>query len=140
MLQLRLSELAAEFGLNSIYAFGSRGQEIARRLERDEITTSASKSDVDIAVQPKRGQRLSAHERVRLMQSFEDLLQVSQVDLVLLPEANAFLAADAIRGELLYADDLDAQAEEELYYLRRAGDLAPIQRRLWRERMEEQRT
>jgi hypothetical protein len=33
-----------------------------------------------------------------------------------------------VRGELLYRDDEDRQAREELYYLRRAADLAPYQR------------
>lgn len=140
MLEASLRELATEFGLNSIYVFGSRGREIALRFANSKAASSASKSDVDIAVQPKRDRRLSAFERVRLTHSLEDLLEVAQVDLVMLPEANAFLAVDAVRGQLLYADDLDAQAEEELYYLRRAADLAPIQRRLWQERMEEQRT
>jgi len=50
-----------------------------------------------------------------------------------LPEANAFLAADVVRGELLLATDLDAEAEAQLYYLRRAADLAPFLREQWRE-------
>jgi hypothetical protein len=53
---------------------------------------------------------------------------VSRADLVVLPEASTFLAADAVRGEMLYCDDEDRQAREELYYLRRAADLAPYQK------------
>ena len=56
----------------------------------------------------------------------EELLGVPRVDLVILPEADAFLAAEIVRGELLYAQDLDQEAETQLYYLRRAGDLAPF--------------
>ena len=50
------------------------------------------------------------------------------MDLILLPEADPFLALDIIKGELLYCADPDRQAEDELYVLRRAGDLAGFQR------------
>jgi len=43
-------------------------------------------------------------------------------------EADPFLALEVIRGELLYAEDLDRQARDELYVLRRAGDLLPFKR------------
>ena len=46
---------------------------------------------------------------------------------------SAFLAADVVRGEFLAATDLDAEAEAQLYYLRRAADLAPLLREPWRE-------
>ena len=70
----------------------------------------------------------SVQDRVRLSIELEDLLGVNRVDLVVLPEADPFLALDIIRGELLYCEDEDAQAEDELYVLRRAGDLAPLER------------
>jgi len=50
------------------------------------------------------------------------------VDLVVLSEADPFLALDVIRGELLWCVDPDVQAEDELYILRRAGGLAPYAR------------
>lgn len=53
------------------------------------------------------------------------------MDLVILPEADPFLALDVIRGELLYCADRDAQAEQELQVLRRAADLAPYARERW---------
>jgi len=34
---------------------------------------------------------------------------------MILPEANALLAAEVVRGELLYTDDADAEAESQLY-------------------------
>jgi uncharacterized protein len=52
------------------------------------------------------------------------LFGAARVDLVVLPEADAFLALDVIRGELIYCRDFDQQAEDELYILRKAGDLA----------------
>jgi hypothetical protein len=97
-------------------------------------------SDVDIAIQPSRNHRLSAQERVRLTSALEDLFDVGRVDLVLLPEANPFLAVEAIRGEMLACRDLDTQAEDELYILRRAGDLAPFERQRWEQLIEARTT
>jgi len=62
------------------------------------------------------------------MVALEDLLDVDRVDLVVLPEASPYLALDIVCGELLCATDLDAEAEYQLYVLRRAGDLAPWER------------
>jgi hypothetical protein len=65
---------------------------------------------------------------VDLMQALEDLLGVARVDLVILPEADPFLAADVVRGERLCAQDAYQADEYDLYVLRRAGDLAPLER------------
>jgi hypothetical protein len=72
---------------------------------------------------------MSVDSLVNLADELERCLNVPRVDVVLLPTANPFLALDVIRGELLYCADSDAQAEYEIYVLRRAGDLAPFQRR-----------
>jgi hypothetical protein len=69
------------------------------------------------------------------MQALEDELGVPRADLVILPEADPFLAAEVVRGELLYARDEIEESELQLYYLRRAGDLAPFFRERWRELM-----
>ena len=63
---------------------------------------------------------------MRLTLELEDLFAVARVDLVVLSESNAPLAAEVVRGELLACTDLDEEAESQLYYLRRAGDLAPF--------------
>jgi|SRR3990172_6640873 len=121
-----LAHLARRFGVSAIYAFGSRAQELA--AHDPGAPSPASGSDADIGVQPLPGRRLSARDRARLVAEFEGVFGVPRVDLVLLPEADPFLALDVIRGELLYCLDADAQAEDELYILRRAGDLAPFER------------
>jgi len=61
---------------------------------------------------------------VEIILALEALFGVKRVDLVVLPEAGPYLALDIIRGELIYCRDPDQQAEDELYILRRAGDLA----------------
>jgi uncharacterized protein len=134
-LQRGLEELAGDYALLAVYAFGSRADEVAARLTGDPAPAAHHASDVDVGVEPRRGRTLSAQDRVRIMQRLEALLRVDRVDLVILPEADAFLAADVVRGELLLTADLDAEAEVQLYYLRRAADLAPLLRELWREKV-----
>jgi len=122
-----LEEVCRSFGVISLYVFGSRGREIADRISGRGTRRELQGSDLDVAVQPGRDQLASPRDRVALAQALEDIFTVSKVDLVILPEVNPFLAADAVRGELLYCDDEDRQAREELYYMRRAADLAPYQ-------------
>ncbi len=127
-LRANLDQLCRRFDVTSLYAFGSRAREMAGRVSGVQSAPGPGASDVDIAVQPKKGALRDPAARVEFLQELEDLLGAPRVDLVILPEANAFLAADAVRGELLYCEDEDRQAREELYYLRRAADLAPFQR------------
>ena len=132
-LHLGLEALAAEYKLLAMYVFGSRAEEVAARVSGSPVVAAHPDSDVDVGVDLLRGCGLNARDRVRITQRLETLLGARRVDLVILPEANAFLAADVVRGELLLAIDLDAEAEAQLYYLRRAADLAPLLHEQWRE-------
>lgn len=127
-LKKALAQLASHYGLADIYVFGSRSKEIARRLHVDteaEPAHFASASDVDIGVRPRHGVMLSPRDRVEIAIALEDLFDVNRVDVVVLPEADPYLALDVIRGELLYTEDRDDQARYELFVLRRAADLMP---------------
>jgi predicted nucleotidyltransferase len=126
-----LRKIADSYSLSEIYAFGSRAAEAVAQLRDTPVRPAAPRSDLDIGVRAVSGRRLDARERARLCVDLEDLFSFHRVDLVVLPEADPFLALEAIRGELLYARDLDAEAEYELYVLRRAGDLAPFARERW---------
>lgn len=130
-LEDQLKLLCPRYGITALYLFGSRAREIVGRMSGRVIPPENAESDVDIGVQPVFGRRLTARERVQLTIELEDLLGVGRVDLVVLPEADPFLALDVIRGEVLYCADPDAQAEDELYVLRRAGDLAHFARERW---------
>jgi predicted nucleotidyltransferase len=132
-LRHELETFAEEYELLALYVFGSRAEEIAGRVAGNPVAPAHQGSDVDIGVQPLRNRLLTAADRIHIVQRLEALLGADRVDLVILPEANAFLAADVVRGELLLATDLDAEAELQLYYLRRAADLAPLLRDQWRE-------
>jgi predicted nucleotidyltransferase len=131
-LQERLYALARQYDLVAIYAFGSRATEVAARVRGEEVESAHPASDADIGVLPVRGRHLAARERVELMLTLEEALEVSWVGLVFLPEASPYLALDIVRGELLCTTDPDAEAEYQLYVLRRAGDLAPFERERWR--------
>ena len=131
-LHTSLRDMLRRYRLAAVYVFGSRAAEIAARVAGASVRIDGalrvdhSHSDVDIGVQPTRGLRLSAEQRVRLALELEDQFAVARVDLVVLSEANAPLAAEVVRGELLVCVDPDEEAETQLYYLRRAGDLAPF--------------
>ncbi len=65
---------------------------------------------------------------MQLAAELEGFFGASGVDLVILTEADPFLAAAVIRGERLFAEDSYLADEYDLYVLRRAGDLAPLER------------
>lgn len=126
-----LREIATQYDLVAIYAFGSRAREIASRMpgyRAEEGVAEHPDADVDMGVLCAPGHDLSARNRVKLMLALEDLFEVSRVDLVILSEADPFLAANIVRGERLYAQNTYLADEYDLYVLRRAGDLAPLER------------
>ena len=141
-LHTKLRDMLCRYQLTAVYVFGSRAREIASRAggastpAAGAAPTDHPDSDVDIGVQPLRHTRPSAEQRVRLALELEDLFAVARVDLVVLSEANAPLAAEVVRGELLVCADPDEEAESQLYYLRRAGDLAPFYSEQFRDLLE----
>ena len=135
--QHKLKDIALRYGLEEVYAFGSRAEEAGARMRGKRVSAAHPKSDMDIGVRNKFGLTLGPSERAKLALEIEDLLQVSRVDLVILQETDPFLAIDIIRGELLYAEDPDQQARYELYVLGRAGDLIPFKKERIRMIMEE---
>ncbi|MBI5447056.1 MAG: nucleotidyltransferase domain-containing protein [Deltaproteobacteria bacterium] len=123
-----LASLADRFGLAEIYAFGSRAGELAARARGQQGVPTRPDSDADLGVRRIVGRAFDPEERVCLTIALEDLFGATRVDLVVLSEAPPFLALEIVSGELLYCRDGVAQAEYELYVLRRAGDLAPFER------------
>lgn len=122
-----IENLARQYDLIAVYAFGSQAQEVMTWLEGAPLEIPPF-SDVDIGILPAPGRHLTAEEKVTLTLALEDLFGVGRVDLVVLPEAPPFLALDIVCGELLHTGDASAEAEYQLYVLRRVGDLAPFER------------
>ncbi|MBM3295520.1 MAG: hypothetical protein FJY82_13505 [Candidatus Aminicenantes bacterium] len=124
-----LQDIAERFGVDIVYVFGSMSREVLEWIEDQDRNLGRGQSDIDIGILiPAGGGGWTASEKVRFAQILEDFFGVGRVDLVLLHEADPFLAAEIIRGERLYEKDRRAADEYELYVLRRAGDLAPIER------------
>ena len=126
----RLIDICRASHVDIVYAFGSQAEQVKAWLQgriRQIITQGLS--DVDIGVVPSPGYALDVREKVALTIALEGLFSVGNVDLVVLPEADPFVAANVIRGERLYAGDPHRADEYDLYVLRRAGDLAPYERK-----------
>ena len=124
-----LNQIAVKFDLDIIYTFGSHAKEVLEWIEGKVPTFSvAPLSDVDIGVKPSLKIGFSVKEKVQLASALEDLFEVNRVDLVVIPETDPFLAANIIRGERIYSKDEHEADEYDLYILRRAGDLIPLER------------
>lgn len=123
-----LANLCYEYGIDILYAFGSRAKEVKSWLKEDFGDLPPSLSDIDIAIKPISGKYLDIKEKVQLTIALEDFFKVPRADLVVIPEADPFLAANIIRGERLFCRDPYRADNYELYILRRAGDLAPLER------------
>jgi predicted nucleotidyltransferase len=119
-----LEEICRQFEVDILYLFGSRADEVAGWFEAADGRLSNSSSDIDVGVKPLPGVTFTLDDKINLAIALEDLLDAPRVDLIYLPDADPFLAANVIRGERLYCQD-DYRADEyDLYVLRRAGDLA----------------
>ena len=125
----KLSEIARAFNLEVIYAFGSYAEDALKWLKDEQSSLPIlSPSDLDIGIKPAVKKKLSVKEKVHLTMALEDLFLVSRVDLVSISEADPFLAANIIRGERLFSKNTYLADEYDLYVLRRAGDLIPLER------------
>ena len=98
-----LKQICQQFGVLTLYAFGSQAKKIKDLLEGRQDIPLLSPSDVDIGVTVISGGKFSVTEKVNLALALEDLLGCKRVDLVSLSEADPFLAAEVIRGERLFA-------------------------------------
>lgn len=125
-MRTKLATLCQAHGIQVLFAFGSRAREALELVDGRRGALADSGADLDIGVKPSGP--LGIKEKVSIALELEELFGVARVDLVVLPEADPFLAANVIRGERLYAEDEHAAAEYVLYILRRAGDLAPLER------------
>jgi len=134
----KIADACKRNGISDLYAFGSRGAEIGAKVRGcSKVIPTKHASDVDIGALPSNLSQFGPLQRISLVIELEDLFDAPRVDLVVLPEADPFLALEVIRGELLYTDDPDRQARHELYILRRAGDLMPLKKARMRMILEE---
>ncbi|MEI6670333.1 MAG: nucleotidyltransferase domain-containing protein [Acidobacteriota bacterium] len=124
----QIADIAARFGIDVLYAFGSRAREALAHVERRETFAATGRSDLDLAALPELGRIWNVDDRVLMTIALEDVFPAPRIDLIVLPEAPPFLALAAVSGELLFARDPVREANYQLYVMRRAGDLAPFER------------
>jgi predicted nucleotidyltransferase len=122
----RIEQICRKFQVKALYIFGSRSVEMLQLIQDENLCIKLSPSDLDISVLTQR--EFLVDEKVSLALRLEELFDAPRVDLVILQEADAFLAANIIRGERLYAEDSYLADEYELFVLPRAGDLAELER------------
>ncbi len=121
-----LVALAASYGLQCIYSFGSRAREALEFIEGRKLQLTPGASDLDIGV--KSSSTLTVSEKVDLALELEELFAVPRVDLIVLSDVSIFLALEIVSGELLFAEDPHDEAEYQLYVMRKAAELMPYQR------------
>jgi predicted nucleotidyltransferase len=123
-----LSGLCRRHEVSALYAFGSRAEEVRDWIDGKIAYLSASDSDIDIGIHVTRVENWPVNNKVNFALALESFFKSSRVDLVILNEADPFLASGIVRGERLYARNEFEADEYDLYVLRRAGDLAPLER------------
>ncbi len=122
----QIRDIASGYGLQIIYAFGSRAKEALDLVEERIEHLPSTLTDLDLGVKPVKP--LTVEEKVMIAIFFEDLFDVPRVDLVVLPEAPVFLAFEIVTGEILYMQDSTYEAEYQLYIMQQAADLLPYER------------
>ena len=121
-----LEKICQKYRAKACYVFGSRGADMLRFLQDEKFSLPPSQSDLDIGVLTH--SPISIESKVDLALEFEFFFSAPRVDLFILQEVDAFLAVNIIRGERVYAEDDYLADEYELFVLRRAGDLAELER------------
>lgn len=122
----KIEHICKSYQIRAFYVFGSRGVELSRAIQDDSIQLTKSPSDLDFGVLTH--SPFSIENKVNLTLELETLFGLSDIDLFILQEVDAFLAANIIRGERIFAEDSYLADEYELFILRRAGDLAELER------------
>jgi predicted nucleotidyltransferase len=122
----QIEHICKNYQIRAFYVFGSRGVDLSEAIQDDSIQLAKSPSDLDFGILTR--SPFSIENKVNLTQELETLFGLSDIDLFILQEVDAFLAANIIRGERVYAEDSYLADEYELFVLRRAGDLAEFER------------
>lgn len=121
-----MEKICKDYNVTALYVLGSRGAELLRALRDDTYLLKSSESDLDIGALSQ--SPFSIENKVNLTLELEKLFNTPRVDLFLLKEADAFLAANIIRGERIFTSDSYIADEYELFVLGHAGDLVDLER------------
>ena len=89
-----MSRLCQDFGLHTMYLFGSRAGEVFAWMTAPAGPLQPSSSDIDVGVRPLHPGQMDIRDKVSLAQALEALFQEQRIDLVLLDEADPCRPAD----------------------------------------------
>ena len=116
-----------------LYLFGSRTDGGLARLAGRSVDPPGSDLDVGVVF---RTPDIDHHRLSSLQVALEDVFDPLRVDLVPLQRVDALFQFAAISGHRVFHSDSRRADEYELLVMRRAAELAPIQRRIERELLE----
>lgn len=122
----KFKRICEKYQIKAFYVFGSRGAELFQAIHDDSVQLAKTQSDLDFGILTH--SLLSIESKISLTMELENLFGLPDIDLFILQEVDAFLAANIIRGERVFAEDPYLADEYELFVLRRAGDLAELER------------
>lgn len=135
-----LVELAAEFGLQLVYLFGSQMQLGKAFIAGAQVHVDDPLADLDVGV--VRGEveettpaRLELYGELSI--ALAELFQPFRVDLVFLDETHSVFQAEAVGGFCAYAVSSGVRDEYEMRILARCADFKPVLEMFYRERLEE---
>jgi len=123
----RIREICTEYGLLSVYVFGSRRHDGERRINGESVNGVGS--DLDVGFFGLQGP-IPASRLGALHVGLEEVFAPLRVDLVPLDQVDPLFQYAAIQGERIAAANTTVADEKELEVMRRAADLLPIQREL----------
>lgn len=122
----KIEQMSRKYQLKALCVFGSRSAETLRALRDDPYEFQSSQSDLDIGVLTH--SPFSVNDKVNLRLELEEVFDLPRVDLCILQDVDAFLGANIIRVERVYAEDSYLADEYELFILGYAGELIEIKR------------
>jgi predicted nucleotidyltransferase len=126
-----IEQICRKYQLKALYVFGSRSADMLHAISDDLFQLPPSQSDLDIGVLTH--SPFSIENKVNLTLELENLFGLPSIDLFILQEVDAFLAANIIRGERVFAGDPHLADEYELFVLGYAGELIEIERNFMNE-------
>jgi predicted nucleotidyltransferase len=122
----KIEKICRKYQVEALYVFGSRSAELLHAIQDEQVQLAPSQSDLDVGVLIH--SPFSIENKVNLTLELETVFGLPGIDLFILQEVDAFLAANIIRGERVFAEDTYLADEYELFVLGRAGDLAELER------------
>jgi len=127
----QLAEACRRYGLLAVYLFGSRKDDWKRLLQGDPVEAAGSDLDVGVVFDPPPPN----YRRLGAVQiAIEDAFEPLRVDIVPLNKVDPLFQFAAIDGHRVAVLDAHRADLFELYVMRRAAEMLPLQRQFEIER------